>query len=548
MGFPFNFWKICTRFGTAALFVHIAGASLCAAPALLATPNITASQAPFNSSYAAPNIFDEKVTIDAVGNIEPVTVNQNGGWIYATWGTAADAYLEFDFGYSVDITEIAFWDRDGGGGNDRNMAFNIIFSTDPTFGDMDDVTLTFDENPLTGADFVKPTTPGPLERYTISAAASGVGNSISARYVRWESTQSGTAFDGVAELRFLRESIDVSAPEELVSYWPLDGNGIDAVGGNDGAPRAAADLSVPGKVGSGALSTPNIASNADCVDMGNRAGLDFEADDPWTIAFWVRGDGGGDDALVGKMQQGGTYPGYEIHVGTNQHGGDPVGGNDKLTIWLINDVWTGNMIQVDGSVDILRGTGEDDWVHVAVTYDGSGTADGVQIYVDGQADTAQILTKDALAGSILNDASFSVGARQGGANHGFSGDLDEVAVWDVVLSGSSIAGLADGTYTPLTAPISGTVTLAGDLDGDGYVGSGDLDIVRANWGAIVTPGTLLSGDPSGDGVVGSADLDIVRANWGSTAAASVPEPAMIALLTVGLIATSIRRRLVSCEQ
>ena len=448
----FNFSKICTRFGTALLLLHVVGASLCAAPALLATPNITASQTPSNSSYAAPNIFDEKITIDAAGNIEPVTVDQNGGHIYATWGTAADAYLEFDFGYSVDITEIAFWDRDGGGGTDRNMAFNLIFSTDPTFTDPDDVTLTFDENAANSPDFIKPATPGPLERYTISAAASGVGDSISARYVRWESTESGTASDGVAELRFLRESIDVTAPEELVSYWPLDGNGIDAVGGIDGAPRGAADLSAPGKVGSGALSAPNEATNADCVDMGNRADLDFETDDPWTMAFWVRGDGGGDDALVSKLQQGGTYPGYEIHVGTNLHGGDPVGGNDKLTIWMINDFFTGDMIQVDGSVDILRGTGENDWVHVAVTYDGSGTAEGVQIYVDGQADTAQILTKDSLTGSILNDSAFTVGARQGGANHGFSGDLDEVAVWDTVLSGASIAGLADGNLYAADGP------------------------------------------------------------------------------------------------
>ena len=56
----------------------------------------------------------------------------------------------------------------------------------------------------------------------------------------------------------------------------------------------------------------------------------------------------------------------------------------------------------------------------------------------------------------------------------------------------------------------------GDLDGDGLVGSGDLDIVRCYWGQTVTPGSLLEGDPSGDGVVNSADLDIIRANWGDS--------------------------------
>ncbi len=76
----------------------------------------------------------------------------------------------------------------------------------------------------------------------------------------------------------------------------------------------------------------------------------------------------------------------------------------------------------------------------------------------------------------------------------------------------------------------GSAALAGDLNGDGTVSSGDLDIVRGNWGQSVVPGCLPCGDASGDGMVNSADLDIVRANWGRTAAAAVPEPGLFALL------------------
>ena len=75
----------------------------------------------------------------------------------------------------------------------------------------------------------------------------------------------------------------------------------------------------------------------------------------------------------------------------------------------------------------------------------------------------------------------------------------------------------------------------GDLNGDGYVGSADLDIVRAAWGQAVTGGAP-EGDPSLDGMVGSADLDIVRANWGRTSAAAVPEPSSFALLLLGAAA------------
>ena len=90
------------------------------------------------------------------------------------------------------------------------------------------------------------------------------------------------------------------------------------------------------------------------------------------------------------------------------------------------------------------------------------------------------------------------------------------------------------TYNPSSG-------LQGDLNGDGMVGSADLDIVRANWGATVPGGDLMQGDPSGDGVVGSADLDIVRANWGSTGAASVPEPGVFLMLAIGLIGATLGR-------
>ncbi len=95
--------------------------------------------------------------------------------------------------------------------------------------------------------------------------------------------------------------------------------------------------------------------------------------------------------------------------------------------------------------------------------------------------------------------------------------------------------LAEVSVDPPPPPIP-------DLDGDGFVGSHDLDIVRAWWGWDVEPGNTDRGDATGDGLVNSADLDIIRANWGATTAAAVPEPGAIFLALGGAVFVALRRR------
>ncbi|XAM00675.1 hypothetical protein OT109_04630 [Phycisphaeraceae bacterium D3-23] len=85
----------------------------------------------------------------------------------------------------------------------------------------------------------------------------------------------------------------------------------------------------------------------------------------------------------------------------------------------------------------------------------------------------------------------------------------------------------------------------GDLDGDGFVGASDLDIVLANWGDAVRLGDALAGDWTGDGRVDDDDLQVVLDNWGQGDAPSIPgipEPGSLALLTLSSLALLRCRR------
>ena len=104
------------------------------------------------------------------------------------------------------------------------------------------------------------------------------------------------------------------------------------------------------------------------------------------------------------------------------------------------------------------------------------------------------------------------------------------------------SGLDWDTSAVLTTGVLQIVSslLDGDLNGDGFVGLDDLDIVLSNWNQSVTAGDSSQGDPSGDGFVGLDDLDVVLSNWNAGAppseSSNIPEPMSLVLFAIGGVA------------
>jgi hypothetical protein len=121
------------------------------------------------------------------------------------------------------------------------------------------------------------------------------------------------------------------------------------------------------------------------------------------------------------------------------------------------------------------------WHHVAATYDGSGTAAGITLYVDGievssVPDSSGVyvamsnLGVDCTIGSSVFDNDFANGA------------MDEVIVYDRVLSGSDIADLFNANCT----------------ESAGVVTCGPFEVLAGQTLSLTVAGTV---DPGASGIL-----------------------------------------------
>ena len=151
----------------------------------------------------------------------------------------------------------------------------------------------------------------------------------------------------------------------------------------------------------------------------------FEWNKPFSFGTWVKiSSKSPNGSLFARMDESKGFRGWDLYLE-----------NGKIATHIISQ-WDSDAIKVVAKKALEAGT----WQHVFVTYDGSGKAGGVNIYVNGKSEARKI-DADGLKNSIQSDTPFKLGQRrEGSRTDGLL--LQDVRLYNRLLPPAEVASLA----------------------------------------------------------------------------------------------------------
>jgi len=161
--------------------------------------------------------------------------------------------------------------------------------------------------------------------------------------------------------------------------------------------------------------------------------LEVDRWDPFTVDFWIRDPARNPLPVVLLQRSFGTDVGY--------NGFDVMLADGVVEVRLYR-VWPGNGIGVRATEPIAK----DQWQHLTVSYDGSSTAGGLQLFVNGKQVPTEVL-RDRMHKSVMVRAHgtglLTIGERF--RDRGFKdGEIDELRVYSRALTPLEVQNLHDG--------------------------------------------------------------------------------------------------------
>lgn len=152
---------------------------------------------------------------------------------------------------------------------------------------------------------------------------------------------------------------------------------------------------------------------------------DFESDQPFTVAAWIRipaNDGTG--SLFARMDAPPVYRGWDFWIQQR-----------RIGMHLVHN-WPEKALKVVSRDQIPA----NEWTHVAITYDGSRNASGLQIFINGNRVEKNIENDRLDASSIRTSVPWKLGSRS--ATDPFNGAVSDVRIQQRLLSAAEVDALA----------------------------------------------------------------------------------------------------------
>jgi hypothetical protein len=249
----------------------------------------------------------------------------------------------------------------------------------------------------------------------------------------------------VAPLQRVWEAATSEKPSEpdaagLLAHYELDGNFSDISGRYQHGRTVIGEPTFDGgQVGKAASFDGDTE-----VSFGNVG--PFDRGDTFSLAVWLKGRGNLPMTAFQKIEGPDRRRGYEwlfddvALVGIQKWAA-------RLTIRIASDS-PDSAIEVRTRERLKLG----DWYHVALTYDGSGKAAGVGLYLNGERLDTEVV-RDALGGAIRTDAALRLGSKDLGTP--FVGQIDDLRLYNRALTPSQVADLA--LHHPVRVILSGVM-------------------------------------------------------------------------------------------
>ena len=206
---------------------------------------------------------------------------------------------------------------------------------------------------------------------------------------------------------------------------------------------------VTGKVGNG-WSFNGSSNYVDMPSANSQASFNFNFNSSFTIAFWSNSTTSSTvQRPVSKLQNSGNFPGYEVDFNS------PTGTPNNIRVILENSLSTNLDIRASSST-VSNGS----WHYYTITYNGSSSASGVLIYVDGSSLTTTNSSLGTLGtNSIQNTTDLNIGNRANSSPSAFNGTLDETRISNNVRSANWIKTEYNNQSSPSTFYSLGAETL-----------------------------------------------------------------------------------------